>query len=105
MHSAGRYACITTRSLPVKDVGLNPPAVGGPAARAAATAPVTPGVQRRWIGRACIWRMDKKISNGRFHFCDTRFTMSCQLSVCVLDTVIDSLHMATIGYVRRRFLS
>jgi len=52
--------------------------------------------------RAHLAEMDEQISDERFHFCDTRFhyELSKLGGNIVLDTVIDSLHMATMSYVQ-----
>ena len=75
-----------------------------PPARAAAN---TPDSAERDLAlenaREHLAEMDSPdISNERFHFCDTRFhyELSRLSGNIVLDTVIDSLHMATISYVQ-----
>ena len=94
---------IATRSLPVKDVVSTRLLLEGPAARAAAAAPDTPeraaALER---ARVHLAEMDEQISDERFHFCDTRFhyELSKLGGNIVLDTVIDSLHMATMSYVQ-----
>ena len=52
--------------------------------------------------RVHLTEMDEQISDERFHFCDTRFhyELSKLGGNIVLDTVIDSLHMATMSYVQ-----
>lgn len=95
---------IATRSLPVADVVSTRIMLEGPAARAAATSPDSP--QRTGcLNRAKdhLEEMDSgDISDERFHFCDTRFhyELSRLSGNIVLDTVIDSLHMATVSYVQ-----
>ena len=94
---------IATRSLPVKDVVSTRLLLEGPAARAAAAAPDSPeraaALER---ARVHLAEMDEQISDERFHFCDTRFhyELSKLGGNIVLDTVIDSLHMATMSYVQ-----
>ena len=95
---------IATRNLPVKDVVSTRLLLEGPAARAAAN---TPDSAERDLAlenaREHLAEMDSPdISNERFHFCDTRFhyELSKLGGNIVLDTVIDSLHMATISYVQ-----
>ena len=94
---------IATRSLPVKDVVSTRLLLEGPAARAAAAAPDSPereaALER---ARVHLTEMDEQISDERFHFCDTRFhyELSKLGGNIVLDTVIDSLHMATMSYVQ-----
>ena len=94
---------IATRSLPVKDVVSTRLLLEGPAARAAAAAPDSPereaALER---ARVHLVEMDEQISDERFHFCDTRFhyELSKLGGNIVLDTVIDSLHMATMSYVQ-----
>ncbi len=82
---------IATRNLP-------------PAARAAANAPDSPERDLALENaREHLREMDlPQVSNERFHFCDTRFhyELSKLGGNIVLDTVIDSLHMATISYVQ-----
>ena len=95
---------IATRNLPVKDVVSTRLLLEGPAARAAANAPDS--AERDLAlenAREHLAEMDSPdISNERFHFCDTRFhyELSRLSGNIVLDTVIDSLHMATISYVQ-----
>lgn len=95
---------IATRSLPVHDVVSTRLLLEGPAAQAAAASPDSPE-RTRALERAAehLAEMDSpQVSNDRFHFCDTRFhyELSRLGGNIVLDTVIDSLHMATISYVQ-----
>ena len=95
---------IATRNLPVKDVVSTRLLLEGPAARAAANAPDSPERDLALENaREHLREMDLlQVSNERFHFCDTRFhyELSKLGGNIVLDTVIDSLHMATISYVQ-----
>ena len=95
---------IATRNLPVKDVVSTRLLLEGPAARAAANAPDSPERDLALENaREHLREMDlPQVSNEHFHFCDTRFhyELSKLGGNIVLDTVIDSLHMATISYVQ-----
>ncbi|MFW0178539.1 FadR/GntR family transcriptional regulator [Rothia sp. P7208] len=94
---------IATKTLPVSDVVTTRILLEGHAARIAANGEETvkrsQALQR---AKSYLDEMDfENISNERFHFCDTRFhyeisTLSENLA---LETVIDSLHLATVGYV------
>jgi len=100
----GPLAVTATRNLPVKDVVSTRLLLEGPAARAAANAPDSPERDLALENaREHLREMDlPQVSNERFHFCDTRFhyELSKLGGNIVLDTVIDSLHMATISYVQ-----
>ncbi|MDO5749858.1 MAG: GntR family transcriptional regulator [Rothia sp. (in: high G+C Gram-positive bacteria)] len=95
---------IATRSLPVQDVVSTRLLLEGSAARAAALAEDSPE-RSAAIARALehLTEMDsEQVSDERFHFCDARFhyELSALGGNIVLDTVIDSLHMATVSYVQ-----
>lgn len=94
---------IATWSLPVADVVSTRILLEGSAAADAAMSPDSPRRQEV-LGQAreLLAEMDNpKITNERFHFCDARFhyLVSSLASNIVLDTVIDSLHLATVSYV------
>ncbi|WP_237200128.1 FadR/GntR family transcriptional regulator [Rothia nasimurium] len=95
---------IATRTLPVEDIVNTRILLEGEAAARAAAAP--PSVRRTKAlatARSYLDEMSSpEIPNDRFHFCDTRFhyELSSLGGNIVMDTVIDSLHLATVGYVQ-----
>lgn len=94
---------IATKTLPVKDVVSTRVLLEGSAAAEAATADDSEKREQA-ISKAqeLLTEMDNPaIHNDRFHFCDTRFhyAVSSMAQNVVLETVIDSLHLATQSYV------
>lgn len=94
---------IATKTLPVGDVVSTRILLEGSAAADAATSADSPEREQA-IARAqeLLAEMDRsEINNDRFHFCDTRFhyVISSLAQNIVLETVIDSLHLATMSYV------
>lgn len=94
---------IATRTLPVADVVSTRILLEGSAARDAALAEDTPKRQET-LERAAAYlkEMDSRsLPDARFHFCDTRFhyEISSLSNNLALETVIDSLHLATVSYV------
>lgn len=95
---------IATRTLPVADiVSTRVLLEGEAAARAADVAHQPEHAASLATARQYLDEMDHAdISDDRFHFCDTRFhyEISSLGGNIVMDTVIDSLHLATVGYVQ-----
>lgn len=94
---------IATKTLPVSDVVSTRILLEGHAARVAAEAVQAEGSDKV-LARAqeYLEEMDSEtISDDRFHFCDTRFhyEISSLSHNLALETVIDSLHLATVSYV------
>lgn len=94
---------IATKTLPVADVVSTRILLEGSAAADAANSPDSPE-RTLTLGTAAEYleEMDSNtITNERFHFCDTRFhyAISSLAANLALETVIDSLHLATVGYV------
>lgn len=95
---------IATRTLPVSDIVTTRVLLEGSAAARAAEVAHLPE-HREALERATTYleEMDHGgISDERFHFCDTRFhyEVSSLGGNIVMETVIDSLHLATVGYVQ-----
>lgn len=95
---------IATRTLPVADIVSTRVLLEGEAAAKAATQAHLPEhAESLATARRYLEEMDRDdISDERFHFCDTRFhyEISSLGSNIVMDTVIDSLHLATVSYVQ-----
>lgn len=95
---------IATRTLPVADIVTTRVLLEGQAAAdAAAALPGDAKAEALARARVHLDEMDHPgISNERFHFCDTRFhyEISALGGNIVMDTVIDSLHLATVSYVQ-----
>lgn len=95
---------IATRTLPVADIVSTRVLLEGEAAARAATVAHQPEhAASLATARQYLEEMDHAdISDDRFHFCDTRFhyELSSLGGNIVMDTVIDSLHLATVGYVQ-----
>ncbi|WP_237224689.1 FadR/GntR family transcriptional regulator [Rothia nasisuis] len=95
---------IATRTLPVADI-VNTRVLleGEAAARAAGVASDPERTASLTNALRYLDEMDRAdISDDRFHFCDTRFhyEISSLSGNIVMDTVIDSLHLATVSYVQ-----
>lgn len=94
---------IATQTLPVGDVVSTRILLEGQAAQDAASgAETTQRAATLERARNYLEEMDDStLSDERFHFCDTRFhyEISSLSGNLVLETVIDSLHLATISYV------
>ncbi|MDO4897766.1 MAG: FCD domain-containing protein [Rothia sp. (in: high G+C Gram-positive bacteria)] len=95
---------IATRTLPVADiVSTRVLLEGNAAARAAEVAHLPQHQQTLKRAETYLEEMNHTdISDDRFHFCDTRFhyELSSLSGNIVMETVIDSLHLATVGYVQ-----
>lgn len=95
---------IATRTLPVADIVSTRILLEGQAAADAAAQPQGPAKEQALArARVHLEEMDHPgLKNERFHFCDTRFhyEISALGGNIVMDTVIDSLHLATVGYVQ-----
>ena len=104
---------IATRTLPVEDIVSTRILLEGEAAARAAQlikqakeGQAEAGQEEQQAiarARTYLEEMDQtSLSDQRFHFCDTRFhyELSSLGGNIVMDTVIDSLHLATVSYVQ-----
>lgn len=95
---------IATRTLPVSDIVTTRVLLeGNAAAQAAKVAHLPQHSEALKRAQSYLEEMNHTgISDDRFHFCDTRFhyEISSLSGNIVMETVIDSLHLATVGYVQ-----
>lgn len=95
---------IATRTLPVADIVTTRVLLeGNAAAQAAKVAHLPEHSEALKRAERYLDEMSHAgICDDRFHFCDTRFhyEISSLSGNIVMETVIDSLHLATVGYVQ-----